>query len=101
MDMDIDIDIDIDMHIDVVFQSLPRIPPGRVMRRRLLLECHSMMRICCPSMIWGNAGAILGLNLGATWELLGSMLGSYVGIILSYLGLLGSMGLCWGHIEPR
>ena len=42
----------------IFIQSLPRIPPGRVMRRMLLLKCHSMMSICCPSMIWGHVGAI-------------------------------------------
>ena len=60
-------------------QSLPSIPPGRVMRRSVLLKGYSMMRICCPSMVGGHVGAIIEMyqeDLGATWV--------YGGIILSH-----------------
>ena len=72
-------------------QTRTRIPPGRVMRRRLLLKCHSMMRICCPSMIWGHVGAIFKMyqeDLGATWV--------YVGVRLSHArAILALSWHCW------
>ena len=68
----------IDLFIYLFIQSLPCIPPGRVVRCGLFLKCYTMMTICCPSMIWGHVGAIFEMyqeDLRATWV--------YVGVILS------------------
>ena len=60
-------------------ESLPRIPPGPVVRYSLLLKCHSMMQICFPSLIWSNVEEIFEMyreDLGTTWV--------YVGVMLSH-----------------